>query len=116
METVPGAALLRGSGMRERHATTDTLREVIRGYNRSQLAREYPFFDHEFDRHLFLFDLGLKYLPAGVPFTVLDIGTGRGICPRFFSRLGHRSITLDFPVTGTNEALNAAAMAGVETH
>jgi len=43
METVPGAALLRGSGMRERHATTDTLREVIRGYNRSQLAREYPF-------------------------------------------------------------------------
>jgi len=116
METVPSAALLLGTGTRELYATADTLREVIRDYNRTQLAREYPFLDHELGHHRLLIDLGLKYLPEAVPTTVLDIGTGRGICPRFFARLGHRSITLDFPVTGTNEALNSAAMAGVETH
>jgi SAM-dependent methyltransferase len=116
MNTLPCAANWVQSGVPDLQAPDDTLRAVIREYNHSELAVEYPFYDHEFDHHKLLVDLGLKHLKGKSPATILDIGTGRGICPRFFARLGHHSISLDFPVTGTNEALKFAAMAGVETH
>jgi ubiquinone/menaquinone biosynthesis C-methylase UbiE len=93
-----------------------TLGEVVEDYNRSSFGVEFPFFEYEIPYHQGLVDLGLKYLPKDGPATVLDIGTGRGICPRFFSRRGIRSITLDFPTTGGNKALQDAARDGVETY
>jgi ubiquinone/menaquinone biosynthesis C-methylase UbiE len=96
--------------------STDLLWKVVHSYSRSAMAERYPFHDHEFDHHRFLVDLGLKFLNETAPATILDIGTGRGIIPRFFARFGHRAVTLDFPVTGSNEALDSAALEGVQGH
>ena len=93
-----------------------SLEQVIEEYSRTPLAAEYPFSQGELPYHQLLVDVGLKYLPAdGCP-TVLDIGTGRGICPRFFSSRGIRTITLDFPTTAGLEALQSAERAGIEAH
>jgi SAM-dependent methyltransferase len=93
-----------------------TLDQVVEDYNLTPFGNEFPFFKNELSYHQLLVDLGLKYLPQEGPAAVLDIGTGRGICPRFFSRRGIRAITLDFPTTGGNKTLQDAARAGVETH
>src|ERR1022692_4016576 len=93
-----------------------TLKKVIEDYNLTSFAVEFPFFESELPYHRMLVDLGLQYLPEDRPSTVLDIGTGRGICPRFFAGRGIRSITLDFPATAGNGALQSAALAGIETH
>jgi ubiquinone/menaquinone biosynthesis C-methylase UbiE len=93
-----------------------SLKRVIEDYNLTSFAVEFPISESELPYHQMLVDLGLKYLPEDGPSTVLDIGTGRGICPRFFASRGIRSITLDFPTTGGNDALQSAACAGIETH
>lgn len=93
-----------------------SLEQVIENYNRTSFAAEFPFFHNEAPYHQLLVDLGLKYLPADGRATVLDIGTGRGICPRFFASRGIHSITLDFPTTAGTSALQSAARAGIETH
>lgn len=46
--------------------------------------------------------------------TLLDVGTGMGVAPRVFKKLGCRTITLDNPQTGGSAAQNAA-LAGIET-
>lgn len=46
----------------------------------------------------------------------LDVGTGRGIAPRFFQALGYRAITVDNPRSGSPAPLRNAALAGIETH
>ena len=53
----------------------------------------------------------VKYLPSRNA-TFLDIGTGMGIAPRFFLKLGCNSISIDNYVTGGN-ALRNAMEAGV---
>jgi 2-polyprenyl-3-methyl-5-hydroxy-6-metoxy-1,4-benzoquinol methylase len=92
------------------------LEQVVADYNKTQLAVEFPFLPAELPYHRLLVDLGLKYLPEEGRPAVLDIGTGRGICPRFFASRGIRTISLDFPATAGNTALECAAEAGVETH
>src|SRR5947209_2865337 len=93
-----------------------SLAKIIADYNLTSFAAECPFYPHELAYHQMLVDLGLKYLPKGGTATVLDIGTGRGICPRYFAALGVRSISLDFPSTGGTDALRDVARSGVETH
>jgi SAM-dependent methyltransferase len=86
---------------------------VINEYNTTPLAT----------RH------GFKYAPDEMKFreiseclaalpsrdsVFLDIGTGMGIAPRFFKKIGCRCITVDNPLTG-GEAASNAALAGIET-
>jgi ubiquinone/menaquinone biosynthesis C-methylase UbiE len=116
MNTVPYPTDWVSRGNPEYEDSADVLRAVVREYNQCELAVEYPFYDYEFAHHKLLVDLGLKFLKGKATPTVLDIGTGRGIFPRFFARLGGRAITLDFPVTGANTALECAAQAGIEAY
>jgi SAM-dependent methyltransferase len=44
----------------------------------------------------------------------VDIGTGRGIAARFAHKLGARSISVDWPVTGGREAIENVRRSGVE--
>jgi SAM-dependent methyltransferase len=97
-------------------STLETLRSVVAEYNQSPLAAEWPFNADEISYHLRLIEACQRYIGQSKRPTVLDIGTGRGICPRFFAKTGARSLTVDFPAAGAgNAALRNAALAGVET-
>lgn len=85
--------------------------EVIDEYNTSPLAVEEKFIA-TFEEPKFLEVVEcVKYLPSRNA-TFLDIGTGKGIAPRFFRKLGCNSITADNQITGGN-ALRNAMEAGV---
>ena len=55
-----------------------------------------------------------RVLPRGG--TLLDIGTGYGIMPELFHRLGARVISVDHPTTGGTRALQRLMDLGIEGH
>jgi len=88
-------------------------RKTCDEYNRSPLAVTGGYY-HEPNGFTFLqLKEVVKRLPAagGV---FLDIGTGCGIVPRAIYKLGARSITVDWPATGSGDAIVNARQAGVE--
>jgi len=108
--------------MAQSASTLETLRSVVAEYRESPLASDWPFSANEIPYHLRLIEIALEHIGATAQPTVLDIGTGRGICPRFFARIGARALTVDLPGTvelpgegASSPALRNAALAGVET-
>lgn len=53
-------------------------------------------------------------LPAGG--SLLDVGSGHGVVPRYFHKLGYKVISVDFPVTGGTYALKSLMDLGIEGH
>jgi len=88
-------------------------RETCDEYNRSLLAVKGGFSHEPNDFTLLQLQEVVKRLPptGGV---FLDIGTGSGIVPRAIHKLGVRSITVDWPATGSEDAVGNARDAGVE--
>lgn len=85
--------------------------DTIKEYNTSALAVVGKFIaSAEEPKFLELVEC-VKHLPSKNA-TFLDIGTGKGIAPRFFLKLGCKSITIDNYVTG-GDALRNAMEAGV---
>jgi ubiquinone/menaquinone biosynthesis C-methylase UbiE len=93
----------------------DLYRETCDEYNRSPLAVAGGYYHQLNDFTLLQLKEVVKRLPptGGV---FLDIGTGSGIVPRAIRKLGARSITVDWPATGTEDAIRNARDAGVEAH
>jgi len=91
------------------------LDEVREEHNRSPLAVRDGWYFLEDDDFLRLqLRAVLNALPdAGGVF--LDIGTGRGLCPRAVKKVGARSISVDSPLVSGRSALENVAEAGVET-
>lgn len=85
--------------------------ETIEKYNTSALALEGKYVAMANEPKFRELVECVKYLPSRNA-TFLDIGTGMGIAPRFFRKLGCNSITVDNYVTGGN-ALSNAMEAGV---
>jgi SAM-dependent methyltransferase len=88
-------------------------RETYIEYNESPLAvnRGFVYFPTEFT--LIQLRQIIKYLSDSNAVFV-DIGTGMGIVPRFIKKLGIRSISIDWPVTGGYEAIENVKILGVE--
>jgi len=82
-------------------------------YNASSLARDSGFYHDLNEFTLIQLREVTRHLPA-VNGIFLDIGTGSGIVPRVIRRLGVRSITVDWPVTGTEQTVASAREADVE--
>lgn len=55
-----------------------------------------------------------RKLPAGG--TLLDVGSGPGFVPRYFHKIGHKVISVDYPVTGGFDALKALMDLGIQGH
>lgn len=88
--------------------------QVIDEYNRSPMARaEKLVCEPNEEKFLELIEC-VKSLPSRHA-TFLDIGTGMGIAPRFFQKLGCRSITIDNPLSGGSGLRNieAAGVTGI---
>jgi SAM-dependent methyltransferase len=55
-----------------------------------------------------------RKLPANG--TLLDVGSGPGFVPRYFHKIGHKVISVDYPGAGGFDALKALMDAGIEGH
>jgi len=86
--------------------------EVIAEYNATPLAIEEKYVYESSEGKFTELRECVKYMPSKQG-TFLDIGTGMGIAPRFFKKLGCQSITIDNPVTGGDSMQNTVA-AGVK--
>jgi hypothetical protein len=53
-------------------------------------------------------------LPAGG--SLLNVGSGHGVVPRYFHKLGYKIISVDFPVTGGADPLKSLMDLGIEGH
>jgi len=98
------------------HIALDELRslyaETIEEYNVSPLAVEEHWVAEPSEAKFTELTECVKYLPSRQS-TFLDVGTGMGIAPRFFKKLGCQTVTVDNPVTGGNGLRNAMA-AGIK--
>lgn len=88
-------------------------KETFEEYNKSKLATEMGFYYTPNDFTILQLKQIVKYLP-GNDALLVDIGTGMGIAPRFVKKLGIRSISVDWPMTGGFVALETVKEAGVE--
>ena len=87
--------------------------EICDEHNASSLATDEGYYHRPNDFTLLQLREVVRKLPDGQS-VFLDIGTGSGIVPRVVRRLGARSITVDWPVTGSQKAVISACEAGVE--
>lgn len=92
-----------------------TYLDVLQEYNSSTYAKDKEIATVPPDRrHLLVARKIIRKLDNhGV---VLDIGTGRGIMPRLFQRLGFKVISVDFAGTGGKYALKRLIDLGIEGH
>jgi SAM-dependent methyltransferase len=99
------------------HIALDEMRalyaETIKEYNVSPLAVEENYVAIPTEEKFAEITECVKYLPSRHS-TFLDVGTGMGIAPRFFQKLGCQTVTIDNPVTGGNGLRNAMA-AGIKS-
>jgi SAM-dependent methyltransferase len=86
--------------------------EVTREYNVSPLAVERGYVYIPGRNAMEEIDGCLRYLNPGS--TLLDVGTGMAIVPRFIKKLGCRVVSIDNPLSGSDAAANAE-LAGIET-
>lgn len=82
--------------------------ETIAEYNVSPLAVEDKHYCEPNEEKLAELVECAKYLPSKNA-TFLDVGTGMGIAPRFFRKIGCRTITVDNPLSGGRGMENAIA-------
>ncbi len=82
--------------------------ETVNEYNLSPLAVKENYVCEPSEDKLTEIVECVKYLPSRHA-KFLDIGTGMGIAPRFFHKLGCQVITVDNPVTGGSGLANAEA-------
>jgi SAM-dependent methyltransferase len=83
--------------------------EIIEEYSVSPLAVEEHWVAERSEARFAELTECVKYLPSRQS-TFLDVGTGMGIAPRFFQKLGCQTVTVDNPVTGGNGLRNAIAV------
>lgn len=86
--------------------------EVVNEYNKSDLAAISGYTYTPNNLTLNEIRECLNALPSENS-TILDIGTGKGIVPRFFKKLGCRTISLDNPLSGS-DALTNLTSTGIE--
>lgn len=91
---------------------SDLYRGVIEEYNRTPLAVQGGYFCIPSETKLQELKECLSAMSAEHS-VFLDIGTGMGIAPRFFKKIGRRSITVDHPAAAQESGANAE-LAGIE--
>lgn len=108
-------SVLGQTGMSNQDRTDKLLRtylEVLNEFNESAFAITGKFKEHPKPSQLCEIETIAKYLPDGG--TLIDVGTGTGIVPQVFHRLGHRVIGIDqgSPSRASLERIKALGVEG----
>ena len=85
--------------------------EVLCEYNQSNLATDFGY--HQDYSHYVFKEICICYDLINENSKILDIGTGSGILPRFFKKLGHDVWSIDSSKVSGSSALNNIAKAGI---